>query len=173
MKILITGFPGTGKSTIARTLKKRGYHAYDPERMHAFMHLENRITGKHIKRPPNTPRGWYDTEGAFNWNIPAVTKLLESYEEIYICSLADNMQSLYSDFDFIFILTADDFLLQQRLEKRNSGLSTTPSQMADILTLHRHFEQSLIEQGAYQLDVKKSVEQLVTTILEIVHEDHS
>lgn len=167
MKVLITGFPGTGKSTIAKELKKRGRHAYDPENMYSYMHLVDRETGLNIKRPEDANRGWYDTVGAFNWDTPRVSALLEKYEDVFICSLAHNMNLLADSFDYIFVLTLDDFELQRRLEKRGSGLSTTPSQLADILTLHEHFEQSMASlKNATLLSVKPSVDQLVDTILE-------
>lgn len=173
MNVLVTGFPGTGKSTIAQILKKRGYTAYDPQKMQSYMHLEDRATGKHIRMPENAPRGWFDTQGAYDWNTGEVQKLLGRYEEVYICSLAHNMHELFNQFDYIFVLSADDFILQQRLEMRGSGLGSTPAQMADILTLHRNFEEGLINKGAIKVDIQQSALDCVNFVLETVHSGYA
>lgn len=173
MKVLITGFPGTGKTSIAAELKKRGHSAYDPEKMYAYMHLENRSSGKHLVMPENAERGWYDTTGAFNWDIQKVSHLLEVNADIFICSLANNMNLLADQFDLTFVLCPDDFTLEQRLHKRNTGLSTSYNQLQDILTLHKQFEDSLVGKGAIKVDVKADIPVIVDRILNAVQEKSS
>lgn len=172
MKVLITGYPGTGKSTIAKVLKARGRHSYDTEAMCNYMHAVNVHSGKRIAIPSPVPRGWFDTTGSYNWDIPRVTALLNSYEEIYICALADNQEEFYPLFDKIFILLLDEVELENRLLSR----PTTPygkdrDELADIMLLHKHFEQSLIESGAVPIDVHPSINEIVDTILRLINDD--
>lgn len=168
MKILITGFPGMGKTAIAAELKRRGHAAYDPEAMRGYMHLQNVETGQHIHKPVNPPRGWFDNVGAYNWDIPRVSSLLDAHEEVFICSLADNMDALWSRFDKVFVLTLDDLLLEQRIRERTTkGPGDDTTQLADVMMLHRHFENSLIAKGAFKLDVRPGVHELVDRILSI------
>jgi len=95
MKILITGFPGTGKTTIAQALKSRGRTACDPQSMRSYMHNDDKTTGRHIRQPKPVPTGWYDRVADCNWDSMKVRKLIDKDEDIYICSLAANQAEFY------------------------------------------------------------------------------
>lgn len=168
-KYFVTGFPGTGKTSVATELKRRGYYAYDPETMQNYMHLEQVDTGKHIRLPDRPQRGWFDTIGNFNWDLNRIDTLLDSHEDMFICSLADNQLSILDKFDLVFVLSLDDFTLEQRLNHRDGDLSKVPEQLADILTLHRHFEESLIDNhGAIKIDAKPSIRDVTDGILRFI-----
>lgn len=115
MKILITGFPGTGKSSVAKELKKRGHNAYDIEAMPDYAHVEDRATGRHLKVPSPLPLNWFSDAGINRWDINKVTDLLNEHDDVFICGLGGNQDQLYDYFDRIFVLTADDTVLEQRL----------------------------------------------------------
>jgi len=166
MKILITGYPGTGKSTIAKALKKLGRNAYDPQSMHAYMHVEDQGTGRHIQQPKPVPVGWYDTIGSYNWDSIKINELLDRPGDIFICSLAHNQTEFYNRFDVIFLLRLDHGLLKKRLSSRGqNGIGSAPSELHDILERKVHFENSLIEHGAVSIDASRPTGALVEQIL--------
>ena len=166
MKILITGFPGTGKSSIANELKHRGRKAYDPQSMHEYMHVENRETGRRIKQPEKVPAGWYDTIGAYNWDTIKLEKLLQSSEDIFICSKAHNQSDFYNEFDKIFVLSLDFTELIRRLELRSGkAIGKNSDELSDILSLHNHFEQSLTNHGAIKIDASQPLGNIADEIL--------
>lgn len=174
MKVLITGFPGTGKSSIAHELKLRGYNAYDPEAMRGYMHLQDINTGRPVQIPEHPMRGWFDTYGAFNWDITRLTRLLgqSKAKTVFICSLADNIESLYALFDRVFVLVLDDFELENRLRSRSKFIDTNPEMLADTLMLHRHFEQSLLNQGANAINVHANIKTVTDHILQQCWDGH-
>lgn len=166
MKVLITGFPGTGKSSVALELKKRGHIAYDPQTMHGYMHTYDRKTGRKIAPPAQRPKGWYDTVGAYNWDGVKLQELLQKNEDIFICSKAHNQEQFYSLFDKIFVLTLDQTVLLHRLNLRRApAIGKTDEELSDIFTLRDHFERSIIQQGALAIDVSKPVSTVVDSIV--------
>jgi broad-specificity NMP kinase len=168
MKALVTGYPGTGKSSVARELQKRGYAAYDTEAMRGYMHAENVSTGKKITIPKPVPRGWFDTTGNYNWDIPRVEALINEHDDIFICALADNQELLYDLFDKIFVLTLDEAELEKRLLLRTSTeYGKDREELADILLLHKHFEDSLFDKGAIRIDVRRPVHDVANEIINL------
>lgn len=166
-RYLITGYPGTGKSSIARELKKRGHAAYDTEAMRGYMHVESITSGKRIPLPSPVPRGWFDITGGYNWDIPRVLSLINLRDDIFICALADNQESLYDSFDKVFLLILDETELEKRLRLRTTtNYGKDAGELADILTSHRHFEQSLLARGAIGISVSKAVPEVVNEILQ-------
>jgi hypothetical protein len=165
-KYLVTGYPGTGKSSIARELKNRGHAAYDTEAMHSFMHAVSIASGKRIPLPSPVPRGWFNDTGQYDWDIPRVLSLINSHEDVYICALADNQEILYDVFDRIFLLILDEAELEKRLRLRTTtNYGKNSGELADILLMHRHFEQSLLERGALGINTEKAVPEVVDEIL--------
>jgi hypothetical protein len=49
--------------------------------------------------------------------VVRVAELLKSYDDIFICALADNQADFY-DIDMIFVLTLDEPVMRQRLGSR-------------------------------------------------------
>jgi hypothetical protein len=166
VKVLITGYPGTGKSSVAKELQERGHAAYDTEAMRGYMHAESVENSRRIRVPSPVPRDWFDDIGNINWDIPRVTTLLNSHDDVFICALADNQEALYDLFDFIFLLTLDEIEMEQRLRSRTTtNYGKDSGELADIFVNHQHFEQSLRERGAIEISVKPALSEVVNEIL--------
>jgi hypothetical protein len=172
MKVLITGYPDTGKSSVAKELQRRGHIAYDTETMRGYMHTESGQTGARIPLPQPVPRGWFETPGGYNWDIPRVIALLNTYEDVFICALADNQETIYKEFDKIFLLKLEDIEMAHRLHSRTStNYGKDPSEVADILTNHQPFEKSLLSRtSAILVNTTPTVVGVVDEILSQINE---
>jgi hypothetical protein len=167
-KFLVTGYPGTGKSSIAHALKKHGYAAYDTEAMRGYMHVESVETGRHIAVPSPIPAGWFDTTGNCVWDLSRVLQLMQQHDDIFICALADNQEELYASFDTIFLLLLDETLLRNRLELRTTtNYGKDAQELSDIMKFHRHFESSLLNAGAVGIDTRKALPEVVSEIIRL------
>ena len=166
-KFLITGYPGTGKSSVAHELHKHGHFAYDMESMRDYMHAEEIATGRRIPVPSPLPVDWFSTH-RYIWDTKRVIQLLGSHDDVYICALADNQEELYPAFDKIFLLLLDTTLIQHRLEWRTtSQYGKDASELSDIMKMHRHFEDSLLNSGAISIRTDKALPEVVSEILEL------
>lgn len=172
MNVLITGFPGTGKTAIAAELKRRGHRAYDPEVMRGHTHVEDRATGERVHPPKPVPSGWYDTTGAHTWDAVKLRELLGSSaadagaDDIFVCGFAHNVGDFWDLFDHVFMLTLDDTDLEQRLLSRSNALiGRTPTERSDIMRLRGEFERRMVARGAHPLGSHAAPHQLVDQIL--------
>jgi 2-phosphoglycerate kinase len=166
-KFLITGYPGTGKSSIAHELRQRGHFAYDTESMRGYMNAENITTGQRIPLPSPVPAEWFNTN-RYIWDLTRVTQLLQQHEDVYLCALADNQEDMYASFDKIFLLVLDETLMRHRLEQRTTtNYGKNPDELSDIMKMHRHFEASLLNAGAVTINVDKALPDVVSEILSL------
>jgi hypothetical protein len=169
VKALITGYPGTGKSSVALELKRRGRYAYDTEAMRGYMHAESVQTGERISLPSPVPRGWFESTGGYNWDPVRIAVLLKAHDDVYVCALADNQEDFYDTFDTIFLLQLNEGDLVNRLQSRTTTTyGKDPGERADILLHHQHFEQSLLEAGAISISAKQGLTEVVNEILSYV-----
>lgn len=162
---LITGVAGTGKSTVAKELRKRGYAAYDTEE--GFSYHINKATGERTTYPANPSPEWYAAhERVFDEKV--LNNLLKNHagEPLFIASITANQKKFYPEFDKIFLLTAPDDVITHRLGTRtNNYFGRHPLELQRVVGRHKEFDDELIESGAIRIDSTKPLQQVVESIL--------
>ncbi len=118
-RYLITGRPGTGKSTITEALAAQGHNAYDLEEVPGVVRLEVKATGESAE----WPTGYVDWD-YYAWNLQEapLIQFLDSQEdtETFVSVSATNQERFYHLFDKVFALTIDSpDTLRSRLENRD------------------------------------------------------
>lgn len=165
MKYLITGVAGTGKSSAAKELRKRGYAAYDTEE--GFSYYVDKQTGEQTVRPHEPTEAWYEKhERVFDEKI--LNNLLRKHagETLFICSITANQSKFYPVFDKIFLLTTDDELISHRLKTRQGNdFGKHPLDLKRVISRHADFDEELVETGAIVIDASKPIKQMVDQIL--------
>jgi broad-specificity NMP kinase len=162
---LITGVAGTGKSSAAKELRRRGYHAYDTEE--GFSYYIDKRTGERCAYPAHPSEAWYlNHERVFDEKI--LDNLLKKHadETLFICSITANQNKFYPIFNNIFLLTTDDELISHRLRTRmGNDFGKHPLDLKRVISRHAAFDEELMEAGAIVIDASKPIGQMVDQIL--------
>lgn len=165
MRYLITGVAGTGKSTVAEELRKRGYSAYDADA--GFSYYVEKATGKRCDHPQTPSLEWYaGHERVFDEAVLEELFKKHAQEPLFICSITANQIKYYPQFDKIFLLTADDTTIAKRLEMRtNSDFGKHPVDMHRVLSGRPDFDDSVRKAGAVEIDSTQPLEEVVEQVL--------
>lgn len=126
---LIEGVSGTGKSTVCRALRRRGYAAVDGDNELAYQ---------------GDPQTGAKTAGRSHenhiWDVEKVQTLVAQTDDAvtFFCGGSRNVHQFVGLFTEIFILEVDAATLNARLDSRlDDDWGKSPSQRALILRLHK------------------------------------
>jgi len=162
---LITGVPGTGKSTIAKELTKRGFNAYDTD-MVGLAELRDRKTDRLMELSPDEPIDL--NRYAWNWDKEKLRRILNGNGPVFLCGEASNQEEFYESFDHIFVLSIDEVILKYRLATRNvegHEYGKHPEELRHVLNVYKEFKQRLVSKGAAPVDSTKPVNKILKEII--------
>lgn len=164
----VTGFPGSGKTSVSTELRKRGYTSYDTDNIPGWARLIDRHTHKPVKKKPRIlPPHYYDTEAEWDWDKDKIEKLISNTTgNAFICAVMSNQQEFYRYFDKIFVLILDSKTMEERLITRaKRNFSQQPNELQDVLAKHKKFEHELKQYGAIAIDATKPLVSVVDEII--------
>lgn len=164
-KYLITGVAGTGKSTLAKELRDRGFAAYDTEE--GFSYHINKKTGERAIYPANPSPEWYEQhERVFDEKILENLFKKHQNENLFISSITANQSKYYPDFDKIFLLTAPNDVIIHRLGTRtNNYFGRHPLELQRVIGRHEQFDDELKAIGAVVIDSTQPIKAVAEAIL--------
>lgn len=164
----VTGFPGSGKTSVSAELRKRGFTSYDTDNIPGWAHLFDRHTHKHIERKPRIlPPHYYDTEAEWDWDKSKIKHLIKNNNgDAFICAVMSNQAEFYKYFDKIFVLIVDSKTMENRLTTRKiRNFSEQPNELKDVLAKHRMFERELKSHGAIAINATQPLKNVVNQII--------
>ncbi|HET6864113.1 MAG TPA: AAA family ATPase [Candidatus Saccharimonadales bacterium] len=165
---LITGVAGTGKSTLAKELRRRGYAAYDTEE--GFSYYVDKLTGERCAYPKQPSPDWYERhERVFDEKI--LMNLLKKHadEPLFIASITANQAKYYGQFDKIFLLTAPDEVIVHRLGTRtNNYFGRHPLDLQRVIGRHQQFDDELKALGAQPVDSTRPIETVANEVIKAI-----
>lgn len=165
----ITGFPGSGKTSVSAELRKRKFTSYDTDNIPGWAHLFDRHTHQHIaKKPHILPPHYYDSVAEWDWDKDKIKHLIKnSAGDAFICAVMSNQSEFYKYFDKIFVLTLDSQTMEKRLTTRTKrNFSQQPNELQDVLAKHRQFELELKNYGAIAIDATEPLKNVVDQIIQ-------
>jgi len=160
---LIEGGSGTGKTSVATELERRGYHVIHGDRVLAY--LGDPETGHALA---GLPEGVADhlawRHAHWIWPLAKVQSLAAdtSYPVTFFCGGSRNFHKFLYLFDKVFVLDIDVETLNRRLNGRPNEPGFEPDERA--LVLHYHIARKYLPAGII-VDTTGTVSSVVDDIL--------
>ncbi|HEY4940813.1 MAG TPA: AAA family ATPase [Rhizomicrobium sp.] len=164
---LIEGVSGTGKTTVAEELQRRGHHVIHGDR--ELSYHGNPETGEPLDGPPHDSvtdsitwrhKHWI-------WPVDKVKSLVanQRYAKSFFCGGARNLHHFIDLFDEVFILNVDRGTLNRRLAGRpEDEFGGKPNERELIGRLHATKEDD--PKRGVVIDATEPIERVVDEILE-------
>lgn len=127
---LIEGVSGTGKTSVCKELRRRGFHAINGDVELAYQ--GDPETGEPIE---DVPSHWHHV-----WRVDRVRTLVTDQNErlTFFCGGSRNFSKFLDLFDGVFVLEVDLDTLNRRLDHRPADeFGARPSERDLIVRLHR------------------------------------
>jgi hypothetical protein len=163
---LIDGVSGTGKTTVAEDLQRRGYHVIHGDRELAYQGDPD--TGRPLDGPPEgnlaDTAAWVNTH--WIWPVEKVRSLIADHRVpiSFFCGASRNSRHFIDLFDGVFVLDVDIDTLSARLAARPTDeFGGNPVERALIMRLHATKED--IPKNAMRIDATAPLARVVDEIL--------
>jgi shikimate kinase len=148
-RVLLTGMSGTGKSTIIRALRRKGFTAIDMD-----------------------DPGWstWGSDGHQIWLEEPLQKALDTAQSspVFVSGCAENQVTFYPQFSHIVLLRAPTDIIEKRLACRESNAyGKRPEELAQILDQLAQIEPLLRQSATHEIDTTSPVDQIVTTLISL------
>ena len=167
----VTGVSGTGKSSVLRELRERGYHARGVDE-DGYADWINRITGRPDAFPRDDPafdfHAWY---AAHYWvlSVKRISVLSRAAarlgKPVFLCGSASGDDVVWQLFDKVIALVADERTIRQRLAARTDTFGKAPGELADVLLWHAGFATAYRAFGATLIDATRPLPEVVDETL--------
>lgn len=165
---LIEGGSGTGKTTVAEELERRGYHVVHGDRALAF--YGDPETGEPLDAPPLESKAERIAWGYAHWIWPeAKVRPLAADRQhaiTFFCGHSSNHHRFIDLFDAVFVLDVDFDTLTRRLAGRpEDEFGGRPVERELVVRLHETKED--IPRDAILIDATAGVTEVVDAILNL------
>lgn len=153
---LVTGNPGSGKTSIAKVLARRGLSSLDADYDPELSYWEDEAGNKVLLEdgPPSPDEEWLRSH-RWVWNRTRLEDLLSGQEgPLFVCGIALNLDEVLDLFDGVFLLCIDDATQEARLEAHDAGNPPGRSEAGreEIRSGRPTFERQMLALGATPID---------------------
>ncbi len=168
MKIFITGISGTGKTTVGRKLKEKGFSIIDIDEDH-LCHWYNKETGAVVDYKAELNKEFI-SDHIWMCDIQQLKELIDvSSKPVFIVGMPENINEIISLSDKIILLRCSpETFISRILEREDNDFGKDESAQKEILETYSLFEDKMSKLGAISLDTENSIDEVVKKVLEIV-----
>jgi dephospho-CoA kinase len=168
-RILITGFAGSGKSSVCEALEQRGYLAVDLEEVEGLFSMIDTRTGTVFEDYDNSDlekvklSSWFCDPGVLRAFMNQQVDDLQFYG-----GSSANLSELTPYFDMVVLLVIKEETSRERLSIRKPEEFGSTAQVQSWAFTHKQrYENELIQNGAIAIDAEQPLDDLVGMILDL------
>ncbi|MDB5185443.1 MAG: hypothetical protein JWN38_1251 [Candidatus Saccharibacteria bacterium] len=164
MKTLITGWAGTGKTSICRELRERGYNAFDGDKIPGLAAWRDIQT--HQPVAVDTTRAIDFQTVDWIWDPVVLEELLATDDDLYLCGSARDVLSFSKYFGRTIVLSLDPALQTHRiLTRTNNNYGKHPDDLAVTLRGQAILEAEAQTIGAILIDASQPLTAIVDQVI--------
>lgn len=169
-RFLITGVAGSGKSTLEKLFKEKGYVTIDIDDGYAMWRHAG--TDEVLAYTPDD-ESWHDVA---EWVVD-VTKIKRFFDEhveedVLVFGSFARMKEVVGLFDKIFLLEYHDVdIVRDRIANREDGYGKNPHELKRILSYVKPYQGKMRAYGAHPIDCTLPGDRIVETIEGEIHRD--
>jgi broad-specificity NMP kinase len=169
MKIFITGISGTGKTTLGRNLKEKGFSVIDIDE-DRLCHWYNKETGNVVDYKAELNKDFI-SKHSWMCDIKKLKDLIDiSSNPVFIIGMPENIDEIISISDKIIILKCSpETFISRILEREDNDFGKDESAQKEILQMYTLFETKMDTLGAIPVDTEDSIDNVVKKVLDIVN----
>lgn len=162
-RYLITGVAGSGKSTLERVFRDKGYITVDIDE--GFAEWRHAITDEVLSYTPED-EAWHQVA---EWTVrtPKLQKFFDAHadRQVLVFGSFARMKQVVTMFDEIFLLTYPNLdLVRQRIAGRGDGYGSNPHELERILSYVEPYQARMQQAGAREVDCTQPLDEVVDTI---------
>jgi dephospho-CoA kinase len=164
MKVLITGWSGSGKSTVCQELVAQGYVAVDGDDVAGLSEWVRKDTGQKVGR--SQPKDYSHETYNWDWDEEVLRRTLSRPGLLFLCGNANNALRFYDLFDKVFMLDVAETEQRRRMMVRTEhdyGKDLSVQNM--VIEQQREFVNIAQAHGAVVVDAMPSPQRIIASIL--------
>lgn len=166
-KIYITGVSGTGKTTIAKELDKRGFYVISIDEVPGLCSWVHQTTGeKHCGKDTPLTVEFVD-EHDWICDIEYLNKLLSKDVELgFVLGIAGNQNSFLQSFNKILLLECSPDTFSARIDARtDNDFGKDPKIKSRILNYYKSYAEEMLSRGAVSVNTDRPIEVVVDDVI--------
>lgn len=170
-KIYITGVSGTGKTTVAKELEKRGLYAISIDEVENLCAWVNKKTGEKDGGKNTVLNGEFVDTHDWICDIEYLKKLLDTDVNIaFVLGMAGNQEEFLHLFDKTLLLQCSPETFCKRIESRTDNDFGKDKQIQQqILDRYQPYAEEMLSKGAIPIDTEKGINEVVEEIIKQIN----
>lgn len=166
-KVYITGVSGTGKTTIARELVRRGFYAISIDEVDGLCSWIDQETGRNDGGKEAEMTVEFVDKHDWICDISHLNKLLEMDMNVaFVLGMATNQKDFLPMFDKIFVLQCAPETFLQRIENRtDNNFGKDKDVQAQVIARSKTYGEEMASHGAVLVNTDRSLDEVVDDIL--------
>jgi broad-specificity NMP kinase len=164
MKIYITGIAGTGKTTLAHELGKKGIKTISIDEVPDLCYWINKDNGKKVEYEAVLNKDFIDSH-VWICDTEKLKDLTKGDEKIYVFGISENQGVYLNLFDKVILLQCKPETFIKRIrERKDNDFGKDKGAQDYLLDTYKWFENDMMQKGAIPLNVDRPLSEVIDII---------